>query len=80
MGVAEKRRRLMEQGFDALDNKSGGGKSYAEGMAATMDGAAQTMRVWRQLVETCLSERILTMGMAPWVGYDLPWDMPLPAK
>ncbi len=76
-GKLEQERRYNEQGFDALDNKKGGGEPLDKRVQTALADATKVTGYWSDLVNACGSEYILLWGSR---GGVLPWEMSLPDK
>ncbi len=76
-GKLEQERRYNEQGFDALENKKGGGEPLDKRVQTALADATKVTGYWSDFVDACGSEYILLWGSR---GGVLPWEMSLPDK
>jgi hypothetical protein len=75
-GKLEQERRQNERGFDAVENRNGRGKSFAEQVASVMDDPNRAADDMRGLIFICLHpEKLLDLEVR---GPYLPWEIPLP--
>jgi hypothetical protein len=76
MGKLEQARRWNERGYDAVENRNGGGKSLADRVASVMDDPNSAAKQMGLLISRCLdADTLLRIDV---IYRYLPWEIPLP--